>query len=223
MSILIGFFLYNNKKVKENWVMLELIVGTLLAIGVLMGGIKMVELYDKDGTLDLEVGLFYYLLCGIGVFVVWRNLEGADFWFLSLLVGYLVLTAYTDIKTLLIYSMFNFVFFIVGIIYSIIEQAGKELVFMMIGAVVVFKILGKLKVYGEGDSEIFAVASVFLMNLSNRGDYWYHLMWLVFIASVVSLILGMARIKVTKENLRTKMPFAPGIGISVMVMMYLFL
>lgn len=204
--------------------MLELIIGTLLAIGVLLGGVKMIESYDRETTMDLNVGFMYYLACGVGVFIIWQNelISGVDFWFLSLLVGYFVLSAFTDIKTLLIYSLFNYAFFVIGVIYSIMNGVDKALVPMMLGAVLVFWVMGVIKVYGGGDSEIFAVSAIFLMNLSSVNEYVLDLLWFFFLATSCSLVISVARMRVTKEKLRTKMPFAPGIGISFIGMVWFF-
>jgi len=204
--------------------MAELILGTLLAIGVLLVGIKMIENFDVGSTIDLDVGFLYYLACGLSVYVVWQveGISGFNFWFLCGLVGYLVLSSFTDIKTLLIYSLFNYVFFIVGVIYSIINQVDVSGVPIMIGAVVVFWLLGVIKVYGAGDAEIFAVVAIFVMNLSVPSDYILNLLLIFFLAAISSLVLSVSRMGVTKEKLRTKMPFAPGIAIAVMVWLVMF-
>ncbi len=116
----------------------------------------------------------------------------------------LALAAYDDIRTREIRIIYILIFAIAGIVLNILtppESISSILCGVLTGVVVlIFSILSNEKI-GKGDALLLMVIGLYLG--------FYMTIALLWLASIMAAIFGIAIIGIKKEKLRYEIPFVP--------------
>ena len=134
----------------------------------------------------------------------------------SLMLSYLAINSFTDIKKKKIYVIVSLFFFVVGLVFSIISKQ-QSLISLLggVGIGVILLLVGKFsrQSVGFGDGLIFLVTGLYLGFTRNIVLLLYGLI----ICAVSSVIL----ITFKKFKLKDKIPFAPFVLVAYVSMLLL--
>lgn len=181
--------------------------------------INYINLNDKEIKVNKEeyiLILFIYMICiytfikiyGISIMLSFRYL----------VLNYLVITAFIDLKTKYVYCFLNRIMGCISVAYILYLASKNILLFddvvAMLMGVSIAIIFGFLKIWGEGDSEIFIVIAPFIATYGTQ-----YIIVNFIIAMSLSAIFNLIAITIKKLNLESQVAFAPYIAISSLLIL----
>lgn len=181
--------------------------------------INYIKLNDKEIKVKKEeyiLILFIYMICvytfikiyGISIMLAFRYL----------VLNYLVITAFIDLKTKYVYCFLNRIMGCISVAYILYLGSKNILLFddviAMLMGVSIALLFGFLKIWGEGDSEIFIVISPFIATYGTQ-----YIIVNFIIAMSLSAIFNLIAITIKKLNLESQVAFAPYIAISSLLIL----
>jgi prepilin signal peptidase PulO-like enzyme (type II secretory pathway) len=204
--------------------MIVVIVFAIIGIAAFFGAIKFIKLNDKTINLKMEKEIGIMLIILISTTLIYLKYKFTiDFLFIFYLSIYLIICAYVDKKTMYVYSIFNYFTIIISLIYLISTYNNVYVTKIIIDVIIyiIFStLMSKLKIYGNGDNEIFIAISLFIA-IKFSINPLEALLVNVIIANIVTIILNYKNINIKKMKLNSRIAFAPSIAISTMIMILL--
>ena len=179
--------------------------------------------YVSKNDTEIKVSkIVYIILTSIYLIFIYIfiNIYGfsIEFIFKYIVLVYLVATAFIDFKTQYVYCFFNRFMGLVAILYIIYLNSHnfiiKENIEGILIAIIISLIFSFLKIWGEGDSEIFIVVSPFIAV--------YGLEYIIanFVLSMaLSAIFNLIGLIAKKVDIKSSIAFAPYIATSSLLIL----
>ncbi len=204
---------------------MRVVVIILLQILIFHGAIRFIIKNDLECVLEnkKEYGI-YFLFSILTTLMYIKYGITLDLFFLSFFLIYLIISAYIDKKTLTIYSFYNYLTTLIGIVYLLAKLGTiniTNIIFNVIIFVCITIIASKLGAFKDGDTELFISISFFLYPQYPNFALEIFLINII-ISYIVVLILNFRRLDKT-NFLKFKEPiaFAPSIAISTIILLLL--
>lgn len=181
--------------------------------------LKVIKKYDINNNINntkKENIINVALIMLVSILLSFKFSDKTYFYYCYLSL-YLIITAYIDSKTKLIYSIFNYITMIIGITFII--NNGNSIEFNLINVIiyaVIILIFDKMKCFGGGDTELFISISFFMCNNSNKLPLEI-MIANVLLSNTVMIIFNFKNINFKKIKLKEHIAFAPSIAVSTML------
>ena len=212
--------------------MLTLITTLSSSISLLCGFLMFLYLMHQIEVADPESNLHIYsreegfgfmiemLISNILVCIRFTSI--IDRIFFMLMFGIMIVHAHTDKKTKTVYRPFNYILWIIGIIYTAIKLILKDfpqanegwkqtLVFIGIFIFIVWIFTFIFHTSGKGDGYMLIGLAFFVSFLSKDTPFISLIITLVFyiIAGILQVIINIKQFQFKKLRFKEKIPFAP--------------
>lgn len=189
-------------------------------IGILMfnGALEIINKYDnvklnKKRIIDIIILFSTTVLYHKYGFTV-------QFIYFFIISIYLYVSAYIDHMTFNVYSFFNYAIMCISAIYIIYSRQDLNIVYILINAIICITIsivLGKLKMYGKGDVEVFiAITLPIAIKFSSPLEI---LLIIMIISNISIVIINNKKVNFKKLTLKSKIAYVPYIAFSTMMLL----
>lgn len=170
---------------------------------------KKIYYSKKIGVISLIITSIFYIKFGIT----------KEFFIVGLFLNYLLVIAFIDYKTKTVYSVFNYVVFIILLLLGIMNISNIEIknIFILIAFSITVLILGRLKFFGLGDSEIYILITSFFIILA-KNDVLTMLLIDMLLANIFMILFNLSNINLKILKLKEEVPFIPYIFLSTTIL-----
>ena len=136
-----------------------------------------------------------------------------EYVFATILIAYLVLSAYIDQMKMIVYSFLNKGIFIIFIVFMIINiykgMNFKIYLYSFLSSLLISYFLFKVRCFGEGDAEIIVAISLFMANKYIIGWNLSYSILNLLLAFFLSALVNLFTILFRRKNIQKKKAFAP--------------
>ena len=163
----------------------------------------------RVNVIFLIVTLLFFIKFGISI----------NFFFLTLLAYYLIISAYIDFKTMIVYSIFNYTMILFSIMfYSLSSYSVEKINLIILILFIIFSIvLEKMGMYGNGDTEIYIVIACFFATVC-RSNLLETLLIDMVLANIIIIFINIKKFDLKKLKFKEKVAFIPAIAISTIIL-----
>lgn len=194
------------------------IIGTLGLVGMFLLIGKLTKA-DKRLQLRITEALFIAGVMIISVFLLrYKYRSSLLFFAYTSMAFYLCLTAYVDKKTSEVYCIFNYVALFIATLffgYRFITVLNRPVVSVALFLILFMLLIAKmLRLYGEGDGEIFLVVSIFLLAGNDGLDSIFYVYMMYMLALLIITLTHFKEIDWKQMRFKKPIPFAPSIFVA---------
>lgn len=200
---------------------MRVVIFTLIGIVAFIGAIAFINKNDKENRIDVKnKGLISFLIALSTTLLYIKYNESLDFYIYFYLSIYLIITGYIDYKTKNVYTIFNNISIIIGVLYIIYKMKiginmEINITYMFIYIIFV-KLMEMSKSFASGDTDIFIVSSLFIINLNT-----FPLIFLLInmvLSNMLAILTNLKLVDIKKFRFKEEIAFAPSIALSTMIL-----
>ncbi len=202
-----------------------LVAGTVITGLITIYLILTKMLLKEDERLKMqpiEMWLITGVMC-ICIYCIYKKYQmGVHFFAYSLLSFYLCLMAYVDKKTKDVYCIFNYISGFIGIIFFLYQYDKspyqRQMLLSVFLTIMLLAIARFFHMYGNGDGEVFAVVSLYLLATPVAQPSILHICMLYMSSLVIITLTHLKQIDWAEQKFRTSIPFVPSVFAASMIM-----
>lgn len=195
-----------------------IILGSLIIYTTIIDSFNKIDneiVLEKSKLKLVKISMYIVITVTIILFYFKYNM-GIKFLFSVYLVVFLAIASTFDLLSYSVYSILNYITFVIAISYMLFNGAYEYSIISTILFAVLNFIFAKLKIYGGGDSELYVAIAPFI-SINYPNNLLEVLLLNIIIANIISIVINRKKFSIRKMRFNKQIAFVPYISLSTII------